>query len=95
MANDQTCYGQIEDAGPADDGNGNGNYADARYVFGSSNERPYNTSFSAAGMDVSPTLGACLGGQFNKDLSVNWQFVDTVDVPEGPWKTIVTTTKPH
>jgi len=95
MANDHTCYGQIEDAGPADDGNGNGNYADARYVFGSSDERPYNTAFNAAGMDISPALGACLGEQFNKDLSVNWQFVDTADVPSGPWKTIVTTTKPR
>jgi hypothetical protein len=95
MANGKTCYGQIEDAGPADDGHGNGNYADAAYVFGTNDARPYNKSYNSAGMDVSPALGACLGGTFNTDLTVNWQFVDNVDVPAGPWKTIVTTTKPN
>lgn len=95
MANGKTCYGQIEDAGPADDGNGNGNYADAQYVFGSYDARPYNTSYNAAGMDVSPALNACLGGTFNSDLTVNWQFVDMGDVPNGPWKTLVTTTAPN
>lgn len=94
-ANGNTCYGQIEDAGPADDGNGNGNYADAPYVFGTNDARPYNKSYNAAGMDVSPALNACLGGKFNQDLLVNWQFVDDVAVPAGPWKTIVTTTKPN
>ena len=95
MVNNHTCYGQIEDAGPADDGNGNENYADARYVFSSADERPHNSAFNAAGMDVSPALGACLGGRFNQDLLVNWQFVDTADVPAGPWRTIITTTKPR
>jgi len=94
-AHGNTCYGQIEDAGPADDGNGNGNYADANYVFSTSNARPYNKSYNSAGMDISPALGACLGGQFNSDLTISWQFVDGVDVPAGPWKTIVTTTKPN
>jgi hypothetical protein len=95
MANGQTCYGQIEDAGPADDGNGNGNYADRSYVFGSNDARPYNTSYNSAGMDVSPALNACLGGTFNHDLKVSWQFIDTLDVPSGPWKTIVTATPPN
>ncbi len=95
MANGQTCYGQIEDAGPADDGNGNGNYADYPYVFGVNDARPYNTSYNSAGMDISPALGACLLGSFNNDLKVSWQFVDNVDVPAGPWKTIVTTTPPN
>lgn len=95
VANGQTCYGQIEDAGPADDGNGNGNYADATYVFGSNDARPYNQSYNAAGADVSPALGACLLGKFNSDLKLNWQFVDEVDVPDGPWKKIITTTAPN
>lgn len=95
MANNKTCYGQIEDAGPADDGNGNNNYADANYVFGTNDARPYNKSYNSAGMDISPALNACLGGQFNNDLTVSWQFVDIADVPAGPWKTIVTTTKPN
>lgn len=95
MANGKTCYGQVEDAGPADDGNGNGNYADAPYVFGGNDARPFNKSYNSAGMDVSPALNACLGGQFNVDLTTSWQFVDNVDVPAGPWKTVVTTTKPN
>lgn len=95
MANGAICYGQIEDAGPADSGNGNGNYADANYVFSSADARPYNKSYNSAGMDVSPALNACLGGRFNEDLSVSWQFVDAVDVPDGPWKVIVTTTAPN
>jgi hypothetical protein len=95
MANGATCYGQIEDAGPADDGNGNGNYADTKYVFSTTDARPFNQSYNDAGMDVSPALNACLKGQFNSDVSVNWQFVDFVDVPAGPWKTIITTTPPN
>lgn len=95
MANGRTCYGQIEDAGPADDGNGNGNYSDYPYVFGANDARPHNTSYNSAGMDVSPALGACLGGVFNEDLTVSWQFVDDAAVPAGPWKTIVTRTPPN
>lgn len=95
MAHGQTCYGQIEDAGPADDGNGNGNYDDVNYVFGATDARPYNTSYNNAGMDVSTALGACLQGKFNQDLSVSWQFVDAGNVPPGPWKTIITTDPPN
>ena len=93
-ANGHTCYGQIEDAGPADSGNGNGNYADSNYVFSSNNARPFNQSYNSAGMDVSPALGACLGGSFNNDLVLNWQFIDTANVPSGAWKIIVTTSAP-
>lgn len=95
MANGQTCYGQIEDAGPADDGHGNPHYDDRLYVFGTNDARPINKSYNSAGMDVSPALNSCLRGTFNKDLMVNWQFVDDSDVPAGPWKTIITTTKPQ
>lgn len=95
MAHGQTCYGQIEDAGPADDGNGNGNYDDVNYVFSTTDARPYNKSYNSAGMDVSPALNACLQGTFNSDLTVSWQFVEAADVPATPWKTIVTTTPPN
>ncbi len=84
------CYGQIQDAGPADIGNGNPNYADRTYVFGVNDTRPFNKSYNGAGMDVSPALGACVGGKFNQDVTVDWRFVDDVDVPDGPWKRIVT-----
>lgn len=80
------CYGQIEDAGPAE-------YDDAAYVFGSDDARPRNKKFNGAGMDVSPALNGCLGfKELNgQDDKVNWQFVDDNAVPAGPWKRIVTT----
>ena len=82
----QTCYGQIQDAGP-------GQYNDAAYVFGSNDARPANTKFNGAGMDVSPALNGCLGF---RDLNgendvVSWQFVEASDVPAGPWLNLVTT----
>lgn len=82
----QTCYGQIEDAGP-------GQYNDVAYVFGSTDARPANTEFNGAGMDVSPALNGCLGF---RDLNgendvVSWQFVEASDVPPGPWLDLVTT----
>lgn len=87
--NGNTCYGQIEDAGPS-----HGNlYHDAAYVFGTNNTQPIQGQFNNAGMDVSPALNGCLGfseldGESDK---VSWQFVDNGDVPAGPWKTIITT----
>lgn len=80
----RTCYGQWEDAGPF-------LYDDARYVFGE--ERPKNRQANSAGLDVSPALRDCLGfdGLDNAENRVDWQFVDEPDVPDGPWKQIVTT----
>lgn len=95
MANGRTCYGQIEDAGPADDGHGNPHYDDRKYVFGYNDSRPINKSYNGAGMDISPALGACLGGAFNSDLKVNWQWVEASDVPQGPWTRIITKTLPE
>lgn len=86
----KVCYGQIEDAGPADIGNGNPNYADRAYVFGSNDARPFNKSYGNAGADVSPALNACLGGRFNETVIMNWRFVDEVDVPAGPWTRTIT-----
>jgi hypothetical protein len=82
----QTCYGQIQDAGP-------GQYHDAAYVFGAGDARPANAKFNGAGMDVSPALNGCLrfteiDGQTDR---VDWQFVEAADVPDGPWSRIVTT----
>lgn len=80
--NGHTCYGQVEDAGPAI-------YHDSAYVFGSA--RPASGTFNNAGMDVSPALNGCLGfseldGQSDK---VSWQFVSSP--PAGPWTRVVTT----
>lgn len=92
--NGNTCYGQIEDAGPSS----GSLYHDANYVFGSQDARPANTQFSGdpsqgAGMDVSPALNGCLGfASLDGDNDhVSWQFVDSADVPAGPWKNVVTT----
>jgi hypothetical protein len=84
--NGVVCYGQIEDAGP-------GQYHDAAYVFGSNDARPANGRYGGAGMDVSPALNGCLGfSELDGDADqVDWWFVDDVDVPPGPWKTVVTT----
>lgn len=86
QANGQTCYGQIQDAGP-------GKYHDSAYVFGTDDQRPANKRFNGAGMDVSPALNGCLKfTELNgEDDEVDWQFVDEADVPAGPWSTLVTT----
>jgi hypothetical protein len=85
--NGSTCYGQIQDAGP-------GQYNDSDYVFGTNDERPANKKFNGAGMDVSPALAGCLGFQSLNGTQdrLNWQFVEEADVPDGPWKKIVTST---
>lgn len=92
--NGNTCYGQIEDAGPSS----GSEYHDSAYVFGSGDARPVNQSFSAdasqgAGMDVSPALNGCLGFAELDGSSdrVSWRFIDRADVPAGPWLTVETT----
>jgi hypothetical protein len=82
--NGQTCYGQIEDAGPD-------HYDSESYVFGANDARPQNDpETNNAGMDVSPALNGCLGF---KDLDgdddrVTWRFVD--QPAPGPWTRVVT-----
>ena len=72
-------YAQWEDTGPfwEDDGG---------YVFGG--DRPKGEADGIAGLDVSPAVRDHLGLK-NYDM-VDWQFVDDQDVPDGPWKDIVT-----
>lgn len=81
------CYGQVQDAGPAV-------YDDARYVFGTRNERPASTLYHGAGMDVSPALTSCLGfSALDGTGYVSWRFVSGHEVPAGPWTKIVTTSQ--
>jgi len=94
--NGDTCYGQVEDAGPS---SGDA-YHDSEYVFGENDARPANDDFSndssqGAGMDVSPALNGCLGFSELDGASdtVDWRFISAEDVPEGPWKEIVTTSQ--
>ena len=79
------CYGQIQDAGPSV-------YDDADYVFGEDDRRPANSLYNGAGLDVSPALNGCLGFADLNGASdrVNWQFVEADEVPEGPWREIIT-----
>jgi hypothetical protein len=83
----QTCYGQIEDAGPGD-------YDDANYVFGSTNARPENARYGGAGLDVSPALNGCLKfAELDGDSDqLSWRFIDADQVPKGPWTSLITAT---
>ncbi len=85
---DAVCYGQIQDAGPA-------LYDDSAYVFGEDDRRPASTEYNGAGLDVSPALNGCLGYSDldGQDDRVDWQFVDEEDVPDGPWRRIITTSQ--
>lgn len=86
--NGPTCYGQIEDAGPSHDDL----YHDAAYVFGTDDVRPAQHRFNNAGLDVSPALNGCLGfADLDGDSDrVSWRFADDADVPDGPWRRLVT-----
>ena len=77
---DKVAYAQWEDAGPFGED-------DKEYVFGSS--RPKNQINNSAGLDVSPAVRDYLGLD-DIDI-VDWIFVDEKDVPNGPWRDIVTT----
>ena len=77
--NKSVCYGQWEDVGPFGE-------EDFDYVFLST--EPKN---ERAGIDLSPALTDCLEME-NNDY-VEWQFIEAKDVPEGPWKEIITTSQ--
>jgi hypothetical protein len=87
---DRECFGQVEDAGP-------GQYHDVAYVFGGDDARPVNRRYNGAGMDVSPAMNGCLGltELDGEDDRVDWRFVEQDDVPQGPWKEVITTTPPR
>ncbi len=73
--NDRTCYAQWSDCGPFVT-------TDANYVFG--NARPTNMQNGGAGIDLSPAVRDYLGlGGMGR---VDWRFVDTHEVPDGPWR---------
>ncbi|MDE1727342.1 MAG: polysaccharide deacetylase family protein [Thaumarchaeota archaeon] len=77
---DKTAYAQWEDAGPFQSD-------DLGYVFGSAT--PQNTINKNAGIDLSPATWDYLGLEKGID-QVSWQFVNYANVPDGPWKNIVT-----
>jgi hypothetical protein len=84
---DKTVYVQWEDVGPFGED-------DFGYVFDHS--RPHNQQGLKAGIDLSPAAASYLGlgsaGQLSEASGkVSWQFVEAFQVPQGPWKRIVTT----
>ena len=78
--NNSSAYAQWEDVGPFGE-------EDSDYVFG--NTEPGNKRKSEAGLDVSPAVKDYLG--LSDIDKADWQFVRDEDVPDGPWKQIVTT----
>ncbi len=81
---DKTVYAQWEDAGPY-------TYDDVSYVFG--NNLPKNISVNHSGLDVSPAVSDYIGLYSDNNNVVSWQFVDSDQVPDGPWKKIITTSQ--
>ena len=80
IKDNKAAYAQIEDVGPSLED-------DSEYVFGKS--KPKNSFGAKAGIDVSPAVKLYLG---LKDVDkVDWQFVNSDEVPNGPWKNIITT----
>jgi hypothetical protein len=71
----RTCYAQWEDCGPFRTDH-------FQYVFG--NERPKPNLNHGAGLDVSPAVRDYLS-LAPTDVT-DWQFVNTQDVPPGPWR---------
>lgn len=81
-AHGKTAYAQWEDVGPFESD-------DYNYVFGRSD--PKNRFGSKAGLDVSPAIQTYLG--LSDVDKTAWQFVSDREIPNGPWKKTITTSK--
>ncbi len=82
IKNNKVTYAQWEDVGPFGED-------DVDYVFG--NSLPKNKINNNAGLDVSPAVRDYLD---LKDIdTVSWQFVDFEEIPDGPWKEVITTSQ--
>jgi hypothetical protein len=78
---DKIAYAQWEDSGPLGED-------DTNYVFG--NSQPLNIWGAKAGIDLSPAMRDYLGVE---DVDrCDWTFISAGEVPDGPWKQIITTT---
>ena len=77
----KVAFAQWEDVGPFETD-------DSQYVFGSG--LPVN-KFNNAGLDLSPAVKDYLG--LTGIDKVSWQFVEYKNVPDGPWKIIITTSQ--
>lgn len=75
----KSAYAQVEDAGPYESD-------DFAYVFGSA--APKNKIGAKAGLDVSPKVMDYLG--LTGLDKTGWRFIDSAQVPDGPWKQTIT-----
>jgi len=75
----RACFAQWEDVGPFQSD-------DVAYVFGTA--PPANPKNQGAGIDVSPAVRDEL--RLSGMDKVDWKFVDDANVPDGPWKRVVT-----
>jgi hypothetical protein len=71
----RSCFAQWEDCGPWET-------EDWNYVFG--NKPPRTTQNGGAGIDLSPAVRDYLG--LKSGDKVHWRFVESGQVPYGPWK---------
>ena len=71
----RSCFAQWEDCGPWET-------EDWNYVFG--NKPPRTTQNGGAGIDLSPAIRDYLG--LKSGDKVHWRFVESGQVPYGPWK---------
>ena len=78
--NGSTAYVQWADVGPFNDD-------DHGYVFGSASSAYY------AGLDLSPAAMDYLG--IDDIGTVTWRFVESHEVPAGPWTNITTSSPPN
>ncbi len=76
----KSCYAQWQDVGPYGED-------DFDWVFGTAS-KPKNKQGLKAGLDISPAVAQYIGMGDSDDTE--WRFVNEQDVPEGPWKEIVT-----
>jgi hypothetical protein len=76
----KSCFAQWQDVGPSEED-------DFDWVFGSA-KKPKNKNGLKAGLDISPATAHYLG--IEDSAHTEWRFVDAVQVPDGPWKQIVT-----
>lgn len=75
----KVAFAQWQDVGPYEED-------DTAYVFGSS--APKNKQGAKAGLDVSPAVKDYLG--LDDVSKCDWAFITAGQVPDGPWKQIVT-----
>jgi hypothetical protein len=76
----KSCFAQWQDVGP----NGEDDFD---WVFGKA-KKPKNKWGLKAGLDISPATAQYLS--IVDSDTTEWRFVDEKDVPDGPWKAIIT-----